>query len=60
MLKRSISKFKVALNMFKQELSVMRFSKKYKVSRREALEFKKWCYEVYYYQSYKTSDSYSL
>lgn len=49
-----IDKFKVALNVIKQELSILRFSSRYKISPKEAREFKRWCREEYYYKSYKT------
>ncbi|MGL1891203.1 MAG: hypothetical protein OCD02_06215 [Spirochaetaceae bacterium] len=49
-----VKKFKVALEVLKEELSVLGFARKYKINPKEAREFKKWCHETYYYKSYKT------
>ncbi len=54
--KSGIDKFKVALGVITQEFSILRFSSRYKISHKEAREFKKWCREVYYYKSYKTPE----
>ncbi len=50
----SIEKLKVALTLIKEEISIIEFSRKYKVSHQEAKNFKGWCRENYYYKSYKS------
>ncbi|MBN2618115.1 MAG: hypothetical protein JXR64_07355 [Spirochaetales bacterium] len=51
------SRLKIALEAAKDELSIIGYASRYRVSLNEAREFKKWCRESYYYKSYKTESN---
>lgn len=50
------NKLNIALTVIKDELSILRYAGRYKISNKEAREFKKWCHEIYYYKTYKTPE----
>lgn len=49
-------KLNVALEAAKEEFSILMYAGKYKISTKEAREFKRWCHEIYYYKSYKSNE----
>lgn len=48
-----MKKLKIALETTRDELSIIGYVRKYKISYQEAKEYKRWCREIYYYKSYK-------
>ncbi len=46
-------KIKVTLENLKSEISIISYAHRYKISVKEAKEFKNWCKKIYYCKSYK-------